>query len=158
MLGSIVRQCSSKKFTPSNQQRERGAELDYWGAMGGVAVWSLSYLDENRTTCQSLMKITISVMSKMKCPSKMLPRIPTNATIASFQHIISQVWKCTWEDIIQKSSSNVTSATMEEISKPYWTLIFEVPTTSYGITVNCVNIKLVKRAILKPMSNKNMKE
>ena len=29
---------------------------------------------------------------------------------------------CTWEDILQKSSSNVTSATMKEISQLYWTL------------------------------------
>ena len=29
---------------------------------------------------------------------------------------------CTREDILQKSSSNVTSATMKEISQLYWTL------------------------------------
>ena len=92
-----------RKNSPPVTSKDRGAELDNRGARVGVAVWSLSYLDEKylidqsrtnflyRTTCQSLMKITISVMSKMKCPRKMLPRIPTNATIASFQHIISQV-------------------------------------------------------------------
>ena len=134
MLGNVVRQCSSKKFITSNQQRERGAELDYWGARGGVAVWSLSYLDEkyvidqsrtnllHRTICQSSIKITISVISTMKCPGKMLLRTSTNATTASFQHLTSQIWKCTWEDIIQKSFSNVTSATMKEISQLYWTL------------------------------------
>ena len=47
---------------------------------------------------------------------------------------------------------------MKEISDLYWTLMFAVLTTTYGITVSFVNTKLVKRAISTDMSNSNMKD
>ena len=47
---------------------------------------------------------------------------------------------------------------MKEISELFWTLMFEVFTTTYGITVSFVNTKLVKKAISTDMSNSSMKD
>ena len=47
---------------------------------------------------------------------------------------------------------------MKEISDPYWTLIFEVLTTTYGTTVNCANISLAKKAISTNMFKSSIKD
>ena len=59
-----------------------------------------------------------------------------------------EICMCIWEDIIQKSSSNI-----KEISQPYLTLVFEFLKTNYGITVNCANTKRAKNAISGNSSN-----
>ena len=61
-------------------------------------------------------------------------------------------------DIILKSSSNVTIATMKEFRQPYWTLIFKVLTTTYGITVTCANTKRTISAISRNMFKSSMKD
>ena len=55
-----------------------------------------------------------------------------------------------------ESFLSVTNAIMRGTREPYWILIFEVFTTTYGIAVNCVNTKLLTRAISTGMCEPSM--